>query len=187
MEKKRAILLSICGPTTYSLIRSLVSPKKATDYTFTELIEKVAKHFNPCPSATVQRYKCNLHCRQLGESVADYVAALCALSENCEFGDTLDDMLRDRLVWGIDDSKIQHRLLAKGSLTFVKALEIAQASELVTRDLEDLQAIGGGPTVNRVQGRSTGSTRPAQRGTVTCYMQVWGQPHSCPLSVQGQA
>ena len=36
-EKKRAILLSICGPTTYGLIRSLVSLKKATDYTFTEL------------------------------------------------------------------------------------------------------------------------------------------------------
>ena len=41
-EKKRAILLSICGPTTYSLIRSLVSPKKATEYTFAELVEKVA-------------------------------------------------------------------------------------------------------------------------------------------------
>ena len=34
-EKKQAILLSICGPT--GLIRSLVSPKKATDYTFTKL------------------------------------------------------------------------------------------------------------------------------------------------------
>ena len=78
-------------------------------------------------------------------------------------------MLRDRLVWGIDDSRIQHRLLAEASLTFAKALEIAQASELATRDLKDLQASGGGPTVNRVQGRSAGSTRPAQRGTMTCY------------------
>ena len=59
--------------------------------------------------------------------MAGSVAALHALSENCEFGDTLEDMLRNRLVWGIDDSRIQHRLLAEGSLTFAKALEIAQA------------------------------------------------------------
>ena len=90
MEKKCAMLLSICGLTTYRLIRSLVSPKKATDYTFTKLIEKVAKHFNPHPSATVQRYKFNSYCRQPGESVADYIAAHHALSENCEFGDTLN-------------------------------------------------------------------------------------------------
>ena len=134
VEKKRAILRSICGPTTYSLIRSLVSPKKATEYTFAELVEKVAKHFNPRPSATVQRYKFNSRCRQSGESVADYVAALRALSENCEFGDTLNDMLRDRLVWGIDDSRIQHRLLAEASLTLLRPsrLHKLQSLPLVT-------------------------------------------------------
>ena len=35
-----------------------------------------------------------------------------------------------KMVWGINDPRIQHRLFAEGSLTFVKALEIGQASEL---------------------------------------------------------
>ena len=91
------------------------------------------------------------------------------LSEHYEFGDTLNDMLRDRLVWGIDDAKVQHRLLAEGSLTFAKALEIAQASELASRDLKDLQAGGGGPTVNKVQGKSPMPSRPAPKGTLACF------------------
>lgn len=51
---KSAILLSMCGPTMYGFIQSLVSPKKATEFTYEELVKKVAKHFNLVPSATMQ-------------------------------------------------------------------------------------------------------------------------------------
>ena len=30
-DQQRAVLLSVCGPATYQLIRSLVSPKKPTE------------------------------------------------------------------------------------------------------------------------------------------------------------
>ena len=62
--------------------------------------------------------------RQPGETVAEYVAELQKLSEHCDFKDTLEDMLRDRLVWGIVDPRIQHRLLAENKLTFTKAQEL---------------------------------------------------------------
>ena len=110
-DKKRAILLSICGPETYGLIRSLVQPKKPTEFSYTQLVKKVKKHYNPRPPAIVQRFKFNSLKRQPGETVAHYVAELRKLTEYCEFGDTLDDMLRDKLVWGIEDARIQQRLL----------------------------------------------------------------------------
>ena len=56
-NKKRAILLSTCGPTTYSLIRSLVAPSKVTDIANGTLLEKINKHFNPCPSVIMEQYK----------------------------------------------------------------------------------------------------------------------------------
>ena len=96
--KKRAIFLSVCGPSTYGLIRSLVAPKTATDYSYTELVELAKKHSNPRPSAITQRFKFNSRVRQPGETVAEYVAALHQLSKHCNFNDTLEDMLRDRLV-----------------------------------------------------------------------------------------
>ena len=53
-EKKRAILLSACGASTYQLIRNLVSPGKPTDKSFDEIVTLVKDHLNPTPSVTFQ-------------------------------------------------------------------------------------------------------------------------------------
>jgi hypothetical protein len=45
------------------------------------------------------------------------VAELRKLSEHCNFGTTLNDMLRNRLVCGVGDQRIQRRLLAEPDLT----------------------------------------------------------------------
>ena len=48
-------------------------------------------------------------------------------------------MLRDRLVCGIRDIKLQRRLLAERGLTFAKAFELAQAAELAEKNAMDIQ------------------------------------------------
>ena len=72
-DKQRAILLSAVGPSTYRLIRTLVSPDKVTDFT---LVEKARAHFNPKPSPIVKRYEFNTRRQGESEAVATYVAEL---------------------------------------------------------------------------------------------------------------
>ena len=115
--KKRAVLLAVVGVESYHLIRSLAAPAKPSEKSFEELVEIMKKHYNPRPSAIVQRYKFHTRIRQAGESIADYLAALRTLSEYCDFGAVLDDMLRDRLVCGVEDCSIQKKLLAEPTLT----------------------------------------------------------------------
>ena len=55
------------------------------------------------------------------------IPELRSLSEFCNFGGTLEVMIRDRLVCGINDGAIQKRLLAEPKLTYAKAVEIAQS------------------------------------------------------------
>ncbi|KAM3625186.1 uncharacterized protein V6R79_008261 [Siganus canaliculatus] len=43
------------------------------------------------------------HFRKKGQSVANFVAELRQLSEHCDFGPVLDDLLRERLVCGINN------------------------------------------------------------------------------------
>ena len=43
--------------------------------------------------------------------MADYLAALRHLTEHCSYKDTLETMLQDRLVRGINDAGIQKKLL----------------------------------------------------------------------------
>ena len=71
------------------------------------------EHQNPKPSVIMEKYKLNKRDRQPGESIPFYVTELKCLSEHCDFGLTLKDMIRDRLVCGVRSPKIQQRLLAE--------------------------------------------------------------------------
>ena len=59
--------------------------------------------------------------------MATYVAELRSLAEFCTFGQTLEAMLCDRIVCGINDDAIQRCLLAKPGLTFKKSLKTAKS------------------------------------------------------------
>ena len=67
------------------------------------------------------------------------MAALRHLAIDCGFGDSLNVMLRDRLICGINDPRIQRRLLSEAELDFDKALKTALAMEMVDRDSEELK------------------------------------------------
>lgn len=138
-DKQRAILLSVVGASTYSLMRNLLSPEKPKDKTYQQLVLLLKNHFDPKPSEIVQRYKFDSRSRKQNESVLDYVAELRRLAQDCNYGDTLQQKLRDRIVCGINDDRIQRRLLAEADLTCEKALAIAVAAETATKNAHDLQ------------------------------------------------
>ena len=94
---------------------------------------------SPPPSSIVQRFHFNSRVQKESETIMQYVAELRKVSEYCEFGTTLDSMLRDRLVCGVRDVRLQRRLLAESNLTFSKALDLAVAAELAEKNVRDLQ------------------------------------------------
>ena len=134
--KKRSILLSACGSSTYKLIQSLVEVGQLATTPYSEIKKLVAGYYQPIPSEIVQRYKFNTRVRASGELIATYVAALRELSEYCNYGDKLHEMLRDRLVCGVNHDTIQRKLLAETDLTYEKAYTLAQAIKAYTLDLK---------------------------------------------------
>ena len=119
-DKKRSILLSTCGSATFRLIKSLTDSVDTKSYA--QLCQLVKDHYKPAPSPIVQRYKFNTRSRAPNESVAAYVTALRELAEHCKYGESLQEMLRDRLVCGVNHETIQKRLLAEKELSYDTAL-----------------------------------------------------------------
>lgn len=138
-DRQKAVLLSGVGATTYSLLRSLISPQLPKDKTYAELREVLKAHFNPKPSEIVQRFKFNSRVRKSNETIAEYVAELRKLAQHCEYKEALPQMLRDRLVCGVNDDRMQRRLLSEVDLTFDKAMKLCQAMESASKDVRDLQ------------------------------------------------
>jgi len=105
-EQKRVILLSVCRPMTFKLIKSLADPSKFPTMTFVELCALVKEYYKPLPLPIVQRYKFNIRNRAPGETVAGYVAALREIADYCNYGTSLSEMLRDRLVCSVNHDGI---------------------------------------------------------------------------------
>ena len=88
---------------------------------------------------TVQRHKFHSRVRGEGESVATFVSELRSIATFCNFGDRLDEMLRDRIMCGIANKKIQDRLLSESKLDFKKAMEISLSLEEAAKRAKELQ------------------------------------------------
>ena len=118
---------------------NLVAPQKPTERTVEELVNLVQEHYQPSPSVIVQRLKFYLCAQQQGELVTTFVSELRRLLELCKYGETLEIMLKDRIVYRIANSQLQQRLLTEPNITFKKGLELAQAQESVDQGYQQLQ------------------------------------------------
>ena len=139
-SKRRPVFLTVIGPSPYNLLRNLLLLEKPADKTFEQLTQILKDHYNPKPSEVMQRFRFNTRSRKAGESVATYVAELRRLAGFCNFGRSLEDMIRDRLVCGINDETIQRTLLAEPDLTYTKSLSIAKGVEAGAQNLKETPA-----------------------------------------------
>lgn len=106
-------------------------------------MDKLTKYFQPTPSEIVQHCKFNTRIRRPHESVATYIAQLKQLSEHCNFGATINVMLRDCLVCGIANAKWQQQLLSEDKLTYDKARSVLLSLEAAERETKEINPARG--------------------------------------------
>ena len=137
-DKEVAVFLSVIGGKTYTLLRNLTAPVKPSEKTLAALKAVLKKHFEPTTIVIAERYYFHRRNQAEGESIAEYIAELRRLSIKCEFGDYLEQALRDRLVCGLRSKDIQEELLTKSDLTLTRAQEIAEGMEAASRNTQQL-------------------------------------------------
>ena len=99
-EKKVAIL-SVIGAKIYAVLRSLVAPAQPKDKSFAELKTLLKVHSDPKPLVIAERFLFYRRDQTAEESVSEFLVELRRLASHCEFGQFLDEALRDRLVCGL--------------------------------------------------------------------------------------
>ena len=139
--------------TIVSLLRNLLSPEKPSAKTLAELTAVLKRHFAPKRVVIAERFRFYRREQAIGANVADYEAELRRLATHCEFGEYLDQALRDRLVSGLRSEATD--------LTLKRALEIAQSQEAAERNTQQLKA-GNTSTLN-VESVSVSSKRECHR------------------------
>ena len=94
-DKQVAVLLRVIGSNTYALLSNILVPTKPREKSFEELAETLHCHFEPKPLVIAKRFHFHSRNQASGESISEYVAELRQLATHCEFGNYLEQALRD--------------------------------------------------------------------------------------------
>ena len=157
------MFLSAIGAKPYALLRNLVTPDLPKDKTFVQLVEVLKKHYEPKPLVIAERFNFHRRAQQTGESVKEFAAELRRLTIYCDFGDHLDEALRDRFVCGLNSETTQKRLLTERELTFNSAIDIAHGMESAAQNARKLQG------TQTTTGANINKMTPGQSETKECY------------------
>ncbi|UYV70634.1 K02A2.6-like, partial [Cordylochernes scorpioides] len=133
-EKKKAYLLTLIGGKAYETLKNLCSPKLPKEYKYEELIEKLVEYFSPRRSIIVERFMFFGRIQKETESVSEYLVEIKRLASTCGFGEFLKESLRDKLVCGLRNAKIQRRILSEGDVPLARVVEIALSMEAAEKN-----------------------------------------------------
>jgi len=122
--------------------------------------QKFQDYCQPRRNIVYERYQFWRQTQAPGENIDAFVTSLRLKAKSCDFGTQEDSMIRDRIVLGCPDPRLQERLLREPDLTLTKAQTICRAAEATK---EQLRAITGNSSVHSVEsGRNTNSSHRAR-------------------------
>ena len=128
-DKKRAILLTVCGKKTFALLKALSAPNKLSEVIFADLSKSLSEHCQPKPSVIMERFKFHTRTRRPDESVTEDFAALRRVAIQYKFGGELETNIRDKLVCRVGNADMPMKMLLDDGLTLEKAVKIARSEQ----------------------------------------------------------
>ncbi|XP_039187453.1 uncharacterized protein LOC120302695 [Crotalus tigris] len=138
-KRKQFKSCNLVVQATFDIAKNFIAPASLESVTFADLKRRLKEHFESGLSIIAYRHAFEMREQQPGETIAEFMAALCQVSRLCEFPN-LEDRLWDRLVCGLRSRDLQQRLLAKETLTFQDALKEVMAEEVADGAIKALHS-----------------------------------------------
>ena len=95
------------------------------------VIAKLDSFFHVRKNTIFERAIFNYHCQGEDETAEQFISALFAIAENCNYGDLRDELIQDRLVVGIRDTALLERLQTDADLMLDKAMRAVRQCEAI--------------------------------------------------------
>ena len=105
---------------------------------FTGLKELFRDYCEPRKNITYLRHVFFTRVQGPNEKIDAYVTDLKNKAKDCEFAQLTDELIKDRVVCGINNDTVRARLLRETDLTLTKAVDICRASEVTQNHMKAL-------------------------------------------------
>ena len=166
-DRRRAVLLSAIGAKALKTLRNLCSPDKPETRPYDELIEILGTFYGKKSTISVERTKFIRRLQSDDETIDQFCEKLRELALTCEYGNQLEERLKDQLIAGCKSEPIRKRLYENEKKTFQECTQLARNLELIEKDLKKATEKMQVHTVKSQFKNSSYSQRRLNRGG--CY------------------
>ena len=133
------------------------------------VVAKFDAFFKVRRNVIFERAKFNRRSQLAGEPAEQFIMELYTLAEHCNYGDMTDEMIRDRLVVGIQDAALSQLLQLDAELTLEKAKKRVRQREAVAEQQQALKGTAGGAiNLDGIHSRRAQQSRAAASGRQQC-------------------
>jgi len=178
-KNKVAMFLSSIGDEGLHIYNTFVFDDEALRDNYATVKQKFVDYCSPHKNVVFERYNFWKTTQSVGETIDAFVTTLRLHAKTCQFEQHRDSMLRDRIVLGCNDVRLQERLLREPDLTLCKAINICRAAEATKEQIRTIKSASGtatAQTVNEVQ-----KHRSVKQEKSTCQKcGTTHSPRSCP-------
>lgn len=126
--RKAAIFLNSVGHEVQELYFNVLKTDESTKYE--QIIKILDDFFEPKQNEIISTYCFHKRNQVEGESFDLFYTEIRKLVKNCNFKEQEERMIRDRIVLGVQDQKLQRKFLEINNLTLQTAVDMCRASEL---------------------------------------------------------
>lgn len=159
-EVQVSCLIYAMGPEAENIFKSFALSED-DQKKFDVVLNKYDGYFYPKRNLIHERACFYQRGQRPGEKVEMFIRALYDLAEHCDFGTTKDEHIRDRIVVGIQDKALSHKLQLEADLSLTKTIQTVRQSEEVTTQVHQQQGEAAAvQEVARGRGRSSYRGKP---------------------------
>nr|XP_043868444.1 uncharacterized protein LOC122758369 [Solea senegalensis] len=162
--KQGAVFLTVVGAKTVALLGDLLAPRTPSECSLDVILNALRGVLKK--NVLRERYTFRARKQQRGESLSEYVDALKGLSATCEFGEQVEEHLRDQLVYGIRSEELRTKLFVAAcgeQLEWDKVVDIVNNFESTTRSL-----ITSSDSESSSKGKQGRKRKPSVSGENVC-------------------
>lgn len=189
---KVAILLNIAGEDAIELFNTFTFTDEEDKKKLDPVIAQFENYCNPRKNIVFERYKFWQCVQESSETTDQFVTRLKTMVKPCEYASP-EEMVRDKLVFGIKDNAVKERLLREDNLTLKKASDIARTSEISKQQIHAMKSTSnaydvkeeyktpGVNSVQRTQFNKKQKTKKSRSNQSTCsFCGTKHAPKKCP-------
>lgn len=161
-DRRRLLFLHAIGDRAYGALLSSCLPNNPSSFAIPELLELLKEQLQPQGLVAANRLTFKSRLQRSNESVCEYISALQALAQYCDFGVAYEMSLISQLIFGIRHNDTRSKFMAPG-LSWADAKVIAsnddvQRTQMKTIVEAHLQAQSR--AVNMVKSNQATSNKP---------------------------